>query len=75
MIIVSQDRLSVVDADNIVSFDGNVDEYPQQVIAVFSNGKGMQLGKFNDDARVKEVISEFVTAYAKRDDVFYVPKE
>lgn len=75
MIIVSQDRLSVINFNNIVLLDGNVDEHPQELIAAFGNDQGVPIGKFKDDERLKEVLDEFRKAYFDGKPTFYVPKE
>lgn len=75
MLIFSQDRLSVINFNNIFLLDGNVDEQPQELIVAFGNGKGLTLGKFKDDDRVKEVLDEFRKAYFDGKLAFYVPKE
>lgn len=75
MIIVSQDRLSVVNFDNIATFDANIPECPNQIVATFQTGKGIPIGKYKDDARLKEVIDEFRQAYWDGKKVFYMPKE
>lgn len=75
MIIVSQDRLSVVNFDNVATLDANIPECPNQLVATFSTGKGIPVGNFKDDARLKEVVDEFRHAYFDGKKVFYVPKE
>ena len=73
MIIVSQDRLSVTNFDNIATFDANIPECTNQIVATFPTGKGIPMGKFKDDDRLKEVIDEFRQAYRDGQKVFYVP--
>lgn len=75
MLIFSQDRTSVINFNNIVSLDGNVDEHPQELVATFGNGKGVAIGKFKDDDRLKEVLEEFRKAYFDGKPTFYVPKD
>ena len=75
MIIVSQDRLSVVNFDNIATFDANIPECPNQIVATFPTGKGVPIGKFKDDDRLKAVIDEFRKAYFDGKPTFYVPKD
>ncbi len=76
MIIVSQDRLSVVNFDTIATFDANIPECTNQIVATFTTGKGIPIGKYKDDARLKEVIDQFVHAYYDDGEkVFYMPKE
>lgn len=75
MLIFSQDRTSVINFNNIVSLDGNIEEHPQELIATFGNGKGVAIGKFKDDDRLKEVLDEFRKAYFDGKPTFYVPKD
>lgn len=75
MIIVSQDRLSVVNFDNIATFDANIPERPNQIVATFPTGKGFPIGKYKDDARLKTVIEQFMYAYDDDQKIFLMPKE
>lgn len=75
MIIVSQDRLSVVNFDNIATFDANIPERPNQIVATFPTGKGIPIGKFKNGNRLKEVIDQFMHAYDDGNKVFFVPKD
>lgn len=75
MIIISQDRLSVVNFNDIATFDANIPERPNQIVATYPGGKGIPIGKYKDDARLKEVIDEFRQAYWDGKKVFYMPKD
>ena len=75
MTIVSQDRLSVINFDNVATFDANIPECPNQLVATFPTGKGVPIGKFKDDVRLKAVIDQFIHAYDDGNKVFFVPKD
>lgn len=75
MIIVSQNRAVVLNFDNLLLLDGNLEEYPNCLVAVVPDGTGMSIGKFKNAARSQEVIDEFRQAYWDGKKVFYVPKD
>jgi len=75
MIIVSQNRLTVINFNNVAALDGDVPELPQQLIVASDTGKGQSLGKFKSQERLKEVIAEFIKVYVAGGSVFFVPKE
>lgn len=63
MIIVSQDKKSVINFENVVMIDIYHIYYPNvEIHATFNNGEDFSLGVYDTESRAKEVLNEIINS-------------